>query len=426
MTVIRPAAPATPRSAVEAEPALSESTWNGGSLDRVAGKRRHLQHRRQRRRLARQRATARRRHRCAAAAASTSTTPSSTSAPPGGGLGRAGGAGLRRSTPPPDRRRRRSRVARRRSPTPRVPPGHRLTLRQLDRARPDHVAGGRAGRPARRRHLTPTTRPTQELDRRGPRTAPATWDVDPLFMNPAAGDYHAPGRARRSWTRATASGARPRPGRRRPALRRRRQRHRGPRHGRLRAPRRHRPHDDVHVGPAGPTNDNTPVFQFRSAGRRDVRVPARRAARSRPAPARRPRPRWPTARTASRCGPPTRCSTSRRPRRPGSFTVDTAAPDADDHQEAGEAVLQEAGQVQVRHQRARRHLPVHAGRPGLADLPLDVQVQREGRQAHAPGPGGRRRPATPTRRRRATSSSGSSGAADRRSARIASPGARWS
>ena len=79
-------------------------------------------------------------------------------------------------------------------------------------------------------------------------------------------------------------------------------------------------------GPSGLTNDNTPVFTFRSGPdvtfqcQIDGSGSSRAAARSR----RRP---WPTACTRSPSGARIRSSTSRAARPTRSFTVDTVAPD---------------------------------------------------------------------------------------------------
>ena len=90
-------------------------------------------------------------------------------------------------------------------------------------------------------------------------------DVDPAFLNAAAGDYslRAGSPVVDKGDRATApptdrNGNGPR-------LRRRQQRVTGPRHGRLRAPATSPPPSRLsHRPPPRVTNDNTPVFQFRS------------------------------------------------------------------------------------------------------------------------------------------------------------------
>ena len=140
--------------------------------------------------------------------------------------------------------------------------------------------------------------------------------------------------------------------------------------------------------PPGWTNDNTPVFQFRSedGARFECRLdggafqPCTSPTTTTALP---DGPHSLTVRATDRvfngeANPPT-----------AGFTVDTVAPDTRFTKKAPKRFFKKKVKFKFAATEAGRALPVQARRPGLAQLRLDVQVRREARQAHDPRAGRR-------------------------------------
>ena len=138
------------------------------------------------------------------------------------------------------------------------------------------------------------------------------------------------------------------------------------------------------------TNDNTPVFQFRSedGARFECRLDGGRVPG-----VHEPDDHHPAARRIALPDRPGHRRGLQRRGEPAHGRLHGGHQPTQHavHQEGAEAVLQAAGEVQVRLHRGRQPLRVQARPPTVAQLRLDVQVLREGRQAQDPRQGDRRR-----------------------------------